>query len=970
MRFCILVFIFPMLSVNADFRYVSESTINTYTDSSENIDSFQTFPSQGTVHNTYPSGFEDCPVGRKADSDCYCGERTHHLRNISDSYSTILDTKKTYITCNQGQQCIPAVYARSENLRVFGKDNYVRQYSEDGQDSSSALYRNPACLRANKITVGACPNALGIKRNLRLCKCNNVYIRDAFCNARLNLASDEPVATCEFRKGKQPNPIFGEFCACGRLESRCEYLDYCHEKFQKCSKTPISSLSLGQCSIGQKTNSQHKVCKCSAEEYCDGQDYCLIDGTCSVIAQPECTNTNGQVPYSGSYESPVCICGTGDNMKKVGDGEYCDTNMPKNYDSSGSTFPTCTNTSPFKRLENWCTCGTDTSGEYAEYNDCKYDQFCNTDGKCSNLLDCPNKDGTIQLNLQGGLHDTNCKCQETDGTDNFWISGTKHHGKYCNAEIGMVDTFPIPTCQRHDDVQPERCACASKAICLQNQYCNFELGRCDDVPNQQCSHVLGQIRNDNTCACGKAICNAPGQFCDCGIDSPECNNNEHATCSSYQQCSNTVGDVENEKACQCGTAQCGPAQFCNRDKNLCSATPNAMCEPSLDLLETSCYCNPQGDMCPQGKVCHPSDGCIATAAECDGRQACNCEGTICKAGDFCDQTDKVCTPYNTSSELTYLSVKERTCEDQNHYSVYGKTECKIAAQQYKNLADVVVLQKESGVLTQPGYVSNGAWIPAKHWDVRYPKGCTWLPDENYANSHSPNSDMPCSSRLECLCALPICKAEDLDIVNYKCACHGETCTSESGLYCYTLDSNVDAKCQQYPQCTRGQQASQTCMCSEGHECQAGEYCKTNGLCDTQIPCARNKQIIWHLCVCGNHECSSGEFCIGNVCSPTATLPTATCGNQTTTDCICANRVCPSGQTCRNNNCVEILNFDSQEWAPLGVGQGSDYCVSHRYTLTDQSCANNQVISNTCNCGNYTGAPNELCKDNKIYSAII
>ena len=903
---------------------------------------------------------------------CYCGSQTHNI--LDDDYITIRETIHREEFCYAGQQCIPPVYRTFKDVGVFGAENMVPIYTRNAISSESEFIRNPYCMRRKDTVVKRCSNRQGLYRNLGLCICNDVFIFDAYCNERFDIASEEPVPNCEHESGRNKNELFGEFCLCDSLDSRCTYNEYCHATFKKCSSNPILDLALGQCQQtgGHKTNSPNQVCQCGSQ-YCDGQEYCLVDGTCSKIGQPICPDQDGIISWSGSSANPVCICGNGDNIKKVSRHYYCDKDMPKNHRSVGQMFKTC-HDNPYKSLTEVCTCGTETSDSMALYRYCwDHGDFCLDNGKCSTTpKDCPNKDGTVPLDLKDSV-DTSCKCGTVKlfvtathvhiSTSTIQSSGIATHGMYCNADANLVSSVPIPTCEKHHGPQPQVCACGSTQ-CDANQYCNFKLQRCDDIPNGQCSHVLGQIRNENTCACGKSICNAPGQFCDCGIDSLECNINEHATCSSYQQCSNTVGDVVNEKACQCGTAPCGPTQFCNRDKNLCSATPNAICEPSKNALETSCYCEPQGDTCPQGKVCHPSDGCIDTAAECDGRQACNCEGTICKAGDFCDETDKVCTPYNTSSTLTYLTVKERTCEDQNHYSIYGKTPCKIAAQQYKNLTDVDVLEKESEFRK---FDARHSGEETYYRDIRYPKGCTWLPLQEYANSHSPNSDTPCSGALECLCALPNCKAEDVDIVNYKCACHGKTCTSESGLYCYTLNLNVDARCQQYPQCTIGQQASQTCMCSEGHECQAGEYCKRNGICDTQIPCARNTQLTG-ACVCGNHDCSSGEYCIGNVCSPTATLPTATCGNQTTTDCICEDRVCTSSQTCRDNDCVEILNFDAKYWIPTGSSEGGEYCVSHRYLPPSELCETNKIISNTCNCGNYTGAPNELCKDNEIYRA--
>jgi hypothetical protein len=498
------------------------------------------------------------------------------------------------------------------------------------------------------------------------------------------------------------------------------------------------------------------------------------------------------------------------------------------------------------------------------------------------------------------------------------------------------------------------------------------------------------------------LCGAAGEYCQKSLN----------TCSVEPICDNIAGDVPNEQACQCGTQSCGDGEFCNLDLNMCSPTPNAPCVVSSDLLVESCFCSTTNALCLAGKACH-EDGCLAVAAECDGTQVCNCDGTTCKAGEFCSPDSK-CTPYNTTAELTYKVVNERTCEGFNYYTVEGATACGAAAQGFYNLSINVKTYKSQN-LPQSEYINSGPDRGWRYWTerIRYPKGCAYIESQEYANSNSlldgkascsdtgpdgcyhysylqpdgectrlnpatecPESHASCSLSQKCLCALPTCKDQDVNIHEYRCGCGNKVCDGIIGTYCYTLDENDEKSCYRIPQCTKGTQTSTACFCSENNECAAGEYCKQNGICAAHPECPDG--VVDVACSCGTNTCNNGEYCVtlpnngetNDICSPIEVFQPSPCIDGES-ECLCGQQICGSYQVCNTNtsSCIYVLNIGDNKYVPSGVMvNGTEYCVSQRYAGYNenlQSC--DTSTEQVCKCGDYSTAPGELCIDNKIYT---
>lgn len=923
-----------------------------------------------------------CPIG-KNHGGCTCGPVFKELREFDSQTSeyTTLETKTTWLQCAENEQCIPPLYREMTEVNTFGHAGFIKILHSEKKTSDDKVFLNAQCLKAHNYAISDCFYTRGLYMNLGICWCGEKAIRNGYCNLGLGLASDEPVADCPEQDSKTPLAIFNEFCLCGRWESRCEYQEYCHPGFQKCSTQPISNNLLDDCvPNGQtKTGSANQLCKCSDDHYCDGTEYCLVDGTCSKVAQPTCSNSDGTVVYMGTVEAPVCVCQGSSGVKKVKSMEYCDTDLPGNFYKSGALYPSCRTTSGdlnggYQRIatisgfSTKCTCGVKPNGEY-DY--CLKGTFCVNKRCQSKPQVCPQTDGTVVNDIGAG---NECSCGSTIAYNN----------QYCNAEMGLADYHPIPSCARSVRPQSGTCACGATK-CAVNQYCNVLDSHCASVPNQRCVNENGQ--NELSCLCGTELCGTAGEYCQKSLN----------TCSAEPLCDNIAGDVANTQACQCGTQPCGDGEYCNLDQNMCSPTPNAQCVVSSDLLVESCFCSTTNALCPAGKVCH-QDGCLDTAAECDGTQVCNCDGTKCKAGEFCSPENK-CTPYNTTAELTYKVVNERTCEDFRYYTVEGAAACEAAAQGYYNLSVSVTTYKSQNLAQSSGITER----------IRYPKGCAYIESQEYANSNSlfdgkascppdsfgtygecyhysylqpdgectrlntatecPESHASCSLSQKCLCALPICKDEDVNIHEYRCGCDNKVCDGNIGKYCYTLDENDEKSCYRIPQCTKGTQTSTACFCSENNECAAGEYCKQNGLCAARPECPDASNVVAVACSCGANTCNNGEYCIDDICSPTDTLPDV-CAEDGS-DCLCGQQICGSQQACNTNtnSCIDLVTIDNNKYVPSGVMvNGTEYCVSQRYAGYKENLEGCDTSTDeVCKCGEYSTAPGELCIDNKIYT---
>ncbi len=911
-----------------------------------------------------------CPFG-KNHGGCTCGQVFKELRehDLQTSDYTTVETKTTWLQCAENQECIPPLYRQLRKTNTFGHAGTIKIFHSEKKTSDDKVFSNAQCLKAHNYAIRDCGFTRGLYMNLGTCWCGEKAITRAYCNLGLELASDEPVADCPEQDSKTPLAIFNEFCLCGRWESRCEYQEYCHTGFEKCSTRPISNNLLGACvPNGQtKTGSATQLCECSKGHYCDGTEHCLVDGTCSKVAQPECSNTTGAVVYMGTADAPVCVCqgSSGVGVKKVATFQYCDTKLPIDSKMSGSAYPSC-KTSGYEKNHQKCTCGVKPNGGY-EY--CSKGTFCVNQRCQSKPQACPQTDGTVVNDIGAG---NECSCGST----------IAYHNQYCNAEMGLADVEAIPSCTRSVKRQTQKCACGATK-CVVSQYCNVPHSHCASVPNQPCVNENGQ--NELSCLCGTELCGAAGKYCQKSLN----------TCSAEPMCDNIAGRVANTQACQCGTQSCGDDEFCNLDLNMCSPTHNAPCVVSSDLLDKSCFCSTTKALCPADKVCH-QDGCLDTAAECDGTQVCNCEGTKCKAGEFCSP-EKKCTPYNTTAELTYKDVSSRTCEDVRYYTVEGAAACQAAAQGHYNLSIDVKTYKSQNLAQSSGITER----------IRYPKGCAYIESQEYANSNSlldgkascsdtgpdgcyhysylqpdgectrlnpatecPESHASCSLSQKCLCALPTCKDEDVNIHEYRCGCGNKVCDGNIGTYCYTLDENEPKSCYRIPQCTKGTQTSTACFCSENNECAAGEYCKQNGICAAHPECPVG--VVDVACSCGTNTCNNNEYCVGGICSQTDTLPDV-CADDGS-ECLCGQQICGSQQVCNTNtsSCIDLEPIGDNKYVPSGVMvNGTEYCVSQRYAGYNenlQGCATStEEVEQVCKCGNYSTAPGELCIDNKIYT---
>ena len=950
-----------------------------------------------------------CPIG-KNHGGCTCGQVFKQLGELDmeTSEKTIVETKTTWLQCAENEQCIPPLYRESRQINTFGRAEPIKILHLEKKTSEMSILYNAQCLAAHNPAIRDCENTKGLYMNLGTCWCGQKAITNGYCNLGLGLASDEPVADCPEQDSKTPLAIFNEFCLCGRWESRCEYQEYCHKGFRKCSTQPISNnlysfrpqfiIPEGWCvPDGQtKSNSPNQLCQChpvtrqngnvffvrwrADSDYCDGTEYCLVDGTCSKVAQPPCPNKDGTVRYLGTFDEPVCVCQGSSGIKKVKSDEYCDTHLPGNFFNSGSVHPSCRTTSgdlyngyqPIATIPgfgNKCTCGVKPNGGY-DY--CSKGTFCVNNRCQSKPLVCPQTDGTVVNDIGAG---NKCSCG----------SAIALHNQYCNAEMGLADYQPIPSCARSVRPQGNICACGTTK-CTVGQYCNVLDSHCASVPNQRCVNENDQ--NEISCLCGTELCGTAGKYCYKSFN----------TCSDEPLCDNLAGDVPNTQACQCGTASCEDGEYCNLDQNMCSTTPNAQCVVSSDLLEKSCFCSTTNALCPAGKVCHQA-GCLDTAAECDGTQVCNCDGTKCKAGEFCSPENK-CTSYNTTAELTYKVINGRTCEDFRYYTIEGAAACQAAAQGYYNLSVSVTTYKSQNLAQSSGITER----------IRYPKGCAYIESQQYANSNSlldgkascrpdwfgnygecyhysylqpdgectrlntatecPESHASCSLSQKCLCTLPICKDEDVNIHEYRCGCDNKVCDGNNGKYCYTLDENDEKSCYSIPQCTKGTQTSTACFCSENNECAAGEYCKQNGLCAARPECPNG--VVAVACSCGANTCNNGEYCIDDICSPTDTLPDV-CAEDGS-DCLCGQQICGSEQACNTNtsSCIDLETIGGNKYVPSGVMvNGTEYCVSQRYAGYKGDTLDDCDINTTsvCKCGDYLAAPGELCMNNKIYTNI-
>lgn len=931
-----------------------------------------------------------CHIGKKH-GGCTCGQVFKELGelDIQTSYYTIVETKTTWLQCAENEECIPPLYREARETNTFGHTGSITIFDSEKKTSDYKVYSNAQCLAAHNYAISDCFYTRGLYMNLGTCWCGQKAITNGYCNVGLDyLASDEPVADCPEQDSKTPLAIFNEFCLCGRWESRCEYQEYCHKGFKKCSTQPISENLLGDCVRNgqEKTGSANQLCKCSDDHYCDGTEHCLVDGTCSKVKQPTCSNTTGAVAYWGTFEAPVCVCQGSNGVKKVAIFQYCDTELPSDFRMSGTAYPSCKTTSGYQRIttihdyHRKCTCGVKPNGEY-DY--CSKGTYCVNKRCQSKPQVCPQTDGTAVNDIGAG---NQCSCGST----------IANHNQYCNAEMGLADDQEIPSCTRSVKRQTQICACGATK-CATGQYCSVPHSHCASVPNQPCENENGQ--NELSCLCGTELCGTAGEYCQKSLN----------TCSAEPICDNIAGDVENTQACQCGTQTCGGGEYCNLDLNMCSPTPNAPCVVSSDLLFESCFCSTTNALCPAGKVCH-QDGCLDTVAECDGTQVCNCDGTKCKAGEFCSP-EKKCTPYNTTAELTYKVVNERTCEDFRYYTVEGATACQAAAQVVYNLSIDVKTYKSQNLAQSEyinsGHYSNRGW---RYWTerIRYPKGCAYIKSQEYANSNSlldgkascrpnwfggygdcydysylqpdgectrlnpatecPESHASCSRSQLCLCALPTCKDEDVNIHEYRCGCGNKVCDEKNGKYCYTLDENDPKSCYRIPQCTKGAQTSTACFCSENNECADGEYCKQNGLCAAHPECPDAPNVTTVACSCGVNTCNNGEYCIDDICSPTDTLPDV-CAEDGS-ECLCGQQICGSHQACNTNtsSCIDIVTIDGNKYVPSGVMVNeTEYCVSQRYAGYKDLKRCDTSTEGVCKCGEYSTAPGELCIENKIYT---
>lgn len=931
-----------------------------------------------------PSGVR-CPIG-KNHRGCTCGQVVKELRELDSQTSdyTTVETKTTWLQCAENEECIPPLYRQMRETNTFGRAGFIKILHSEKKTSADKVYSNAQCLKAHNYAIRDCFYTRGLNMNLGTCWCGQKAITNAYCNLGLDyLASDEPVADCPEQDSKTSLAIFNEFCLCGRWESRCEYQEYCHTGFKKCSTQPISNNLLDDCvPNGQtKTGSANQLCKCSEDpdHYCDGTEYCLVDGTCSKVAQPTCSNSDGTVLYMGTVEAPVCVCQGSHGVKKVASLQYCDTHLPVNFYKSGAAYPSCRTTSgdlyngyqPIATIPgfgNKCTCGVKPNGGY-DY--CSKETFCVNNRCQSKPLVCPQTDGTVVNDIGAG---NKCSCG----------SAIALHNQYCNAEMGLADYQPIPSCARSVRPQSGTCACGTTK-CTVGQYCNVLDSHCAPVPNQRCVNENGL--NELSCLCGTELCGTAGEYCYKSFN----------TCSDEPLCDNLTGDVPNTQACQCGTASCEDGEYCNLDQNMCSSTRNAQCVVSSDLLVESCFCSTTKELCPEGKVCHQA-GCLDTAAECDGTQVCNCDGTKCKAGEFCSPENK-CTPYNTTAELTYKVINGRTCEDFRYYTIEGAAACEAAAQGYYNLSVSVTTYKSQNLAQSSGITER----------IRYPKGCAYIESQEYANSNSlldgkascppdsfgtygdcyhysylqpdgectrlnpdtecPESHASCSLSQKCLCALPTCKDEDVNIHEYRCGCGNKVCDKDIGKYCYTLDENDEKSCYRIPQCTKGTQTSTACFCSENNECVAGEYCKQNGFCAARPECPDASNVVAIACSCGANTCNNGEYCINDICSPTETLPDV-CEDDGS-NCLCGQQICGSEQACNTNanSCIDLVTINENKYVPSGVMvNGTEYCVSQRYAgYKDTLVGCDTSTEEVCKCGEYSTAPGELCIDNQIYT---
>ena len=336
---------------------------------------------------------------------------------------------------------------------------------------------------------------------------------------------------------------------------------------------------------------------CDDGEFCNGEEYCDIDGSCQA-GDPPCPDDgvwcNGDETCNEITDQ--CVTPTPPCQD---DGLYC--NGTETCNESGQTCDHSGDPCPDDGA--WCN-GAESCNETTDQ--------CNTPTP-------PCSDDSLYCNGTETCNESTDTCDHSGdpcSDDGVWCNGAES----CNETTDQCNT-PVPPCA--DD----------SIYCNGTETCNEGA--------QTCGHSGDPCTDDNLYCNGSESCNETSDSCDhtgnpCPDDGLYCNGTNECI-EATDQC-NEIPDP-----CPDDNQYCNGVESCNEDSDSCDHSGDPCIDDGL-------YCNGDESCNEDTESCeHSGDPCVDDGLFCNGNEFCSEEiegcdhsGNPCLEGQICNEDLDIC----------------------------------------------------------------------------------------------------------------------------------------------------------------------------------------------------------------------------------------------------------------------------------------------------------------------------------------
>ena len=782
--------------------------------------------------------------------------------------------------------------------------------------------------------------------------------------------------TCQNNDAQAKNE---EVCACGSVD--CGPGLFCYESTSECKP-------YGYCDNTDGTV-QNSDCTCGSVD-CDGQTpYCHSDrDTC--LSYPKCSERDGTSQNSG-----MCACGTTDCTNEIG--LFCE--FDNNKCRPG---PPCENTNGLLSNLGTCACGTKDCVA-SSTND--YEYKIRTSG-----------DTCVEIENGWGYIETAAHC--TDAGQALGISASIEIRESDSAfHIGCIhyhsDNYPYNTNRLlfiEESVGNYYCGWGSaKCICKRaiGNYCEIDNNRCR--PGPPCTNTEGLIPNTDVCACGGSDC--PSNKLYCILDNQDCR--------PGPPCAVKDGTAATNEVCACGpTSDCSVGEFCYESQDRCKTYTH--CEQTDGFTQNQvaeCTCGADDCSTDKGLFCNLDIEVCGNIVRCQNNKGllpnpdvCQCGYVQCDSqyGFYCYEDRSLCS-HSTDFVLPHIRDHWSGCTGELR-RITTDAECaqvvpglwlRYDTEHKRNWYKDVVYNYVGTQTVRPQFEPFGCGLQS--YDSSNPRSVVMWEGSSGAPCHS--YERPCICALDtracqdrsgtvvetqpCMCGNTFCTEPGRlchaasDTCDYApcsdqngllahvseydgCTCNGESCNSETGLFCNAdYDTN---KCRKYPKCSNTAGTSKnSAECSCGAvDCttDTGLYCNIDiqgGLCFKQPLCQNRDGLNVNniACQCGLNQCAPKQTCLESSSEclfPECSEIDGFVPNQDT--CDCGGEICSEENTYQyigGGKCESLISIGGEYFSELSNNDDDkllecmNHCIQHSNGLLARPIAFVIDSSNKCAC---------------------